>query len=157
MSLTYADVRKILSVLESTEQCDYVEFAVGDFTVQAGDVPASAELVRTPPAAAQPAAAAAPAVAPTVSETAVVEVPDNMVAVQAPMAGAFYITPSPDEPAFVEEGGHVESGETVCLVEVMKLFSTITAPVSGTVHKICVEHGATVALDQVVLIIEPDA
>jgi len=43
----------------------------------------------------------------------------------------------------------------VCLVEVMKLFNTIKAPIAGRIHKICVDHGATVQLDQVLLIIEP--
>ena len=59
-----------------------------------------------------------------------------MVSVTSPMVGTFYRRPAPDQPAFVEVGQHVEAGETLCLIEAMKLFNEIVADVSGVVRTI---------------------
>jgi len=160
MSLTHKDVREILDLLDRSEHCDFVEFTVGDVTVRAGSEtavaaqgqPATPAAVATAPAQ----TASAPAATPASASTADAVVPDNMVAIRSPMGGAFYAAPSPEDPPFVTEGDMVAEGETLCLVEAMKLFNTIKAPVAGRVHKICVENGKPVALEEVMIIIEPE-
>jgi biotin carboxyl carrier protein len=78
-----------------------------------------------------------------------------MVGVRAPMPGSFFRTPAPDQPPFVEEGQQVEESATLCLVEVMKMFNTVASPVAGRVHSILVQHGESVAHDQLLMIVDP--
>ncbi|MEJ5186640.1 MAG: pyruvate/oxaloacetate carboxyltransferase [Candidatus Geothermincolales bacterium] len=79
----------------------------------------------------------------------------GLVQVRAPMVGTFYITPSPGAEPFVREGSEVKKGQTVCMIEVMKLFNEIPSPVDGKVVRILVEHGKGVEYDQVIMEIEP--
>lgn len=79
----------------------------------------------------------------------------GLVQVRAPMVGTFYITPSPGAEPFVREGDTVKKGQTICLIEVMKLFNEIPSPVDGKVVRILVEHGKGVEYDQVIMEIEP--
>ena len=80
---------------------------------------------------------------------------EGLVAVSAPMTGTFYRAPSPDAPPFVEAGDTVEATQTVCIVEVMKLFNSIAAGVAGTVVEVCVENESSVAAGQPMIWIEP--
>ncbi len=82
---------------------------------------------------------------------------EGLVAVKAPMTGTFYRAPHPGAPPFVEVGTVVEPGDTVCLIEVMKLFSSIPAGNAGTVIEICANNEARVAPGQPVMWIEPKA
>jgi len=70
------------------------------------------------------------------------------------MSGVFYATPSPGTPAFVKIGDHVEHGDTIGLVEAMKLFSEVPAPTTGTVVRFLVENEHPVEADQCLMIIE---
>jgi acetyl-CoA carboxylase biotin carboxyl carrier protein len=75
--------------------------------------------------------------------------PDNLVAIEAPMVGVFYHAPAPNEPAFVEVGSRVEAGQTIGVIEAMKVFNEINSEVEGTVVQIVagnaelVEAGST--------------
>ena len=89
------------------------------------------------------------------SPEALVEVPEGLIAVRAPMVGTFYLRPSPDQPPFVAVGSTVQADDTVCLVEVMKMFNTVKAEVSGTVERIVIENGKPVQHDQIVMLIKP--
>ena len=71
------------------------------------------------------------------------------------MVGTFYRSPSPDADPFVEVGQRVEAGETVCLIEAMKLFNEIVADQSGIVREILAENEAPVEYGQPLLLIEP--
>ena len=82
-------------------------------------------------------------------------IPAGMIAIRAPMVGTFYRAPAPHLPPFVEEGASVKADDTVCLIEVMKLFNTIKAGVPGKIVRIFVQNAATVKRDQVLMIIEP--
>jgi acetyl-CoA carboxylase biotin carboxyl carrier protein len=86
---------------------------------------------------------------------ALTEVPAGLVAVRSPMVGTFYLRPSPDQPPFVTVGATVQADDTVCLVEVMKMFNTVKADVAGTVERILVETGKPVQHDQIVMLIKP--
>ena len=67
--------------------------------------------------------------------------------VKAPLVGVFYAAPSPDQPAFVQMGSRVEKGDTLCLIEAMKMMSEVVAPKAGVVKEIFVENGAMVEFD----------
>ena len=75
-------------------------------------------------------------------------------AVTSPMVGVAYTSPDPDSPAFVTEGETVKEGQTLLLVEAMKVFNQITAPRAGTVKKILVESGTPVEFGEPLLILE---
>lgn len=88
---------------------------------------------------------------------AVTEVPEGLVAVRTPILGVFYRAPAPGAPPFVEVGSQVRAEDTVCLVEVMKLFNTVKAGAAGKVVRILAESGKMVEHDQVLFLIEPVA
>jgi acetyl-CoA carboxylase biotin carboxyl carrier protein len=77
-------------------------------------------------------------------------------AVSAPMVGTFYRSPSPGAPPFVKIGSKVKKGDPICIIEVMKLFTTITAEWSGTVKEIGAENGQLVEYGQMLFVIAPD-
>ena len=80
-------------------------------------------------------------------------VAEGEVAIRAPMLGTFYRSPAPGEPPFVEIGKRVRADDTVCLIEVMKLFSSIKAGVDGLVDRILVENGSMIEFNQMLIII----
>jgi biotin carboxyl carrier protein len=71
------------------------------------------------------------------------------------MVGTFYRRPAPQEPAYVEMGDTVRQGDPICIIEVMKLFTTIEAPVAGRIVEIGAENEDLVQLDQVLFVIDP--
>jgi len=105
-------------------------------------------LVRCPAAPATPAESAAPA---RPHETP----GESLVPVTAPMAGAFYRAPAPDSPPFVDVGDEVQVGETIALIEAMKLYNDVTAPCSGRVEEILVADGDHVEADQELMLLRP--
>jgi acetyl-CoA carboxylase biotin carboxyl carrier protein len=80
---------------------------------------------------------------------------DNRVPVLAPLVGTFYRQAQPGQKAFVDEGDVVEMGQTVCIVEAMKLMNEIGAAEGGKVVEICVENGEPVEFEQVLMYLEP--
>ena len=78
------------------------------------------------------------------------------VEVKSPMIGTFYRSSSPDTPPFVSVGDKITKGQTVCIIEAMKLFNEIESEFSGTVVKVMVENATPVEYDQVLFVVEPD-
>lgn len=76
--------------------------------------------------------------------------------IKSPMIGTFYRSSGPDSPPFVSVGDKVSKGQTVCIIEAMKLFNEIESEISGTVVKIAVENASPVEYDQVLFVVEPD-
>lgn len=114
--------------------------------------PMAAPIVAAAPAAAPaqaaPAAAkAAPAEAASGKKTA---------NIKSPMIGTFYRSSGPDAGPFVSVGDKVTKGQTVCIIEAMKLFNEIESEVSGTIVKVMVENASPVEYDQVLFVVEPD-
>lgn len=120
---------------------------------RASSGPAETRAVRGTAAAEEPVAVARAGAEHAGDEEAVI--PDGVVAIRAPMIGTFYRAPAPHLPPFVEVGASVGPEDTVCLVEVMKLFNTIKAGVAGKVVKILAHNAATVRRDQILMLIEP--
>lgn len=83
-------------------------------------------------------------------------VPEGGVVVHAPTVGHYYHRPDPSSPPFVTSGATVEVGATLGLIEVMKMFNAVPAPVAGRVHAVLVEDGAFVEHGQPLLVILPD-
>jgi acetyl-CoA carboxylase biotin carboxyl carrier protein len=100
-------------------------------------------------AAPAPVAAAAPAPAP------VAESNGNLIEVKSPMIGTFYRSSSPDKPPMVEVGSTIKVGDTVCVIEAMKLFNEIESEVSGKIVKVLVNDSTPVEYDQPLFLVEP--
>lgn len=108
-------------------------------------------------AAVAPVAVAAPAVqAPKAEAVAPVAAGKKTVEIKSPMIGTFYRSSTPDTPSFVQVGDKVSKGQTVCIIEAMKLFNEIESEVSGTIVKAMIENASPVEYDQVLFVVEPD-
>jgi acetyl-CoA carboxylase biotin carboxyl carrier protein len=83
-----------------------------------------------------------------------VELASNQTMVESPMVGTFYRAPSPDAAPFVEEGSSVRKGQTVCIIEAMKMMNEIEAPASGRVVRIIAENAQPVEYGQALMVIE---
>jgi acetyl-CoA carboxylase biotin carboxyl carrier protein len=77
------------------------------------------------------------------------------IAIKSPIIGTFYRKPSPDKPNFVEVGDTVNVGDTVCIIEAMKLFNEIESEVSGKIVKVLVDDGTPVEFDQPLFLVDP--
>ena len=78
------------------------------------------------------------------------------IEIKSPMIGTFYRSSTPDSPPFVSVGDKISKGQTVCIIEAMKLFNEIESEVSGTIVKIPLENATPVEYDQVLFVVEPD-
>ena len=136
-----------ISELEVTEENDKVRI-VNKVQTVAVTAPAPVVAAPAPAPVAAPAAAAAAAAAPAPAEPKV-----EGQTVTSPMVGTFYRAPNPGAEPFVKVGDHVEVGQTLCIIEAMKLLNEIEAEYSGTVKEICVENAQPVEFGQPLFII----
>lgn len=135
------DLAKIKALIDlvSRSQVTELELTEGDTTLK---------LARSGP---RPAPSAAPPVAPAEPEPSAPspsEAPAAADIVRSPSFGVFHRTPAPDAPPFVTPGAAVEAGQTLCLIEAMKVFAAIAAPRAGTVEAVLVEPGEEVEAGQ---------
>ena len=79
----------------------------------------------------------------------------NYVTIKASMIGTFYRSPSPEEPTFVNVGDTISKGQTICIIEAMKLFNEIESEISGKVVKVLVDDSQPVEFDQPLFIVDP--
>ncbi|QHB72994.1 acetyl-CoA carboxylase biotin carboxyl carrier protein [Stenotrophomonas rhizophila] len=163
------DLRKIKKLIDLLEESNLAEIEIkeGEESVRLSRAPVSgygmmqaAPQMMMAPAPAPAQAAAAPAMpmqSPTEASTggtakAGNALPDGHV-LRAPMVGTFYASSSPDKPAFVSVGQAVKAGETLAIIEAMKMFNPIEADVSGTIVAILGENGQPVEFDQPLFVI----
>jgi len=150
------DIRKVKKLIDLLEESGIAEIEIteGEESVRISRHP-SGGVVMQPPAAPMPQAPAPqPAAAP--AETAA-EPESSMPAghqVTSPMVGTFYRSPAPGADPFVEVGSKVKAGETLCIIEAMKMMNQIEADKGGTVKAILVENGEPVEFNQPLIIIE---
>lgn len=151
-------IKKLIDLLEASNLSE-IEIKEGEETVRlARTTSRPVEIAYAPPPmqhAPQPQAARPmPMQGPTEAATggAKADLPDGHV-VRAPMVGTFYASPSPDKPAFVSVGQSVKAGDTLAIIEAMKMFNPIEADVSGTVLKVLVENGQPIEFDQPLFVI----
>ena len=76
--------------------------------------------------------------------------------IKAPLVGTFYLSPKPEEPPYVKVGDHVKKGDTLCIIEAMKIFNEIEAEVSGKIVEILIENATPVEFDQDLFVIIPE-
>jgi len=149
------DLRKIKKLIDLLEESNLAELEIkeGEEVVRLSRVPKGGVAVAAAPVAvAAPVAApvaAAPVAAPVAAAPAV---PEGHV-VKAPMVGTYYASASPGAPAFVKVGQQVKAGETLGIIEAMKMFNQIEADVAGTVQAILVENGQPVEFDEPMFVI----
>jgi acetyl-CoA carboxylase biotin carboxyl carrier protein len=115
----------------------------------------------TPVIAAQPVAVQAPQITTQAIPSAgkaekPVAAGKAMLEIKSPMIGTFYRSSNPDSPPFASVGDKISKGQTVAIIEAMKLFNEIEAEVSGTIVKVMVENASPVEYDQVLFVVEPD-
>ena len=148
------DIRKVKKLIELLEESGIAEIEIheGEESVRisrSSGVPAAAPVAIAAPA---PVAAPAPAAA-VAAEAPAEEVIDGHV-LNSPMVGSFYRAPSPGASSFVEVGSVVIVGDTLCIIEAMKLLNQIEADKAGTIKAILVENGQPVEYNQPLFIIE---
>lgn len=154
------DIRKIKKLIELVEESGISELEIseGEESVRISRAPANAgypmmqQAYAAPMMQQQPALATAVAPAAPVAEAAKAEISGHIV--RSPMVGTFYRTPSPDAKAFIEVGQKVNAGDTLCIVEAMKMMNQIEADKSGVVKAILVESGQPVEFDEPLVVIE---
>lgn len=148
--LRYQDVIRILDLVRAAEGVD-VDLAMGDLRLRVVRRGSG----RVDPPAAKPPVASAPAAPAPVAKAAAPDLA-GATPVTAPMGGMFYATPAPGKPPFVTVGQQVRRGEQLGIVEVMKLFTPITAEADGTVAAILVENQQTVERGAVLMLIRAE-
>lgn len=149
------DIRKVKKLIELLDESGVAEIEIkeGEESVRISRY--SQSPMMAPMQMAAPMAAAAPAPAPTASEAAPAAVPEvSGHVVRSPMVGTFYRSPSPGAKSFVEEGQSVKVGDTLCIIEAMKLLNQIEADKAGTIKSVLVENGQPVEYNQPLFIIE---
>lgn len=151
MTLSYDEVAEIIKLIDASS-CDELVLELGDLKLVVRRHGAGGQVAAAPDTGSEPPA---PAAAPAAKATAVRERPDGMIEVRAPMIGTFYRAPSPEALPFVEPGTVVAEGDPLCVIEVMKLFTTVTAEAAGRVVEICAENAAMVEYGQALFVIEP--
>ena len=152
------DLHKLKKLIDLVEESGIAELEVteGEEKVRITRVSANAQISYAAPvgalqlpAAAQPAASAAPA-----QPAAAASGYDEQKLLKSPMVGTFYRAPSPGAKKFVEVGSKVEAGDTLCIIEAMKLMNEIEADRAGTVTRILVEEGQPVEYGEPLFVIE---
>ncbi|MFP1899843.1 acetyl-CoA carboxylase biotin carboxyl carrier protein [Lonsdalea quercina] len=153
------DIRKIKKLIELVEESGIAELEIseGEESVRISRSPAAQpySMMQQAYAPMQPQ----PALTATVAEAPVAEVAAAPAAisghiVRSPMVGTFYRTPSPEAKAFVEVGQQVNVGDTLCIVEAMKMMNQIEADKAGVVKAILLESGQPVEFDEPLVVIE---
>jgi len=172
MALTHDDVKNLISIIDSAEHLEEIELTWGDFQIHlwrsagasrtapaSGSMPAPTRMTSgaaPSPAPATEARIVAPSgpAHPGASAAANLDLAPGEVVIRAPMLGTFYRAASPGDPPYVEVGQRVTAGDTVCLIEVMKLFNSIRAGVEGVVTRILHQNTTLVEFDEPLIVIQ---
>ncbi len=161
MTLSFNELRELVAALNQTDIAELTLKNDGfELTLRKPSALQPNVVMSTAPAAAAtapasvvapPAAAPAPPAAQSQAEpvsAAAPSVDPNLVEITAPMVGTFYRSPAPDEGSFVEVGDRIQSGQTVCIIEAMKLMNELEAEVSGEIVDILVENAEPIEFGQ---------
>ncbi|TAD76252.1 MAG: acetyl-CoA carboxylase biotin carboxyl carrier protein [Oscillatoriales cyanobacterium] len=162
MPLDFDELRELLLVLSQTDIAE-VTLKQGDYelTVRKAVAMAAAGTAIAPVAVATaPTLAASPIMAPLSEPTMPPSSPPplndpKLLEIKSPMVGTFYRAPAPGEAPFVQPGDRVSTGQTVCIIEAMKLMNELESEVSGEVVEVLVENGQPVEFDQVLMRVRP--
>lgn len=146
-----SQIRKLIRLIQSSDVTE-IELSEGDHTVRisrqgavAVAAPAVQQVVAVPAAVSVPLATAA----------AVDDILEDENIVSSPMVGTYYRAPSPDADDFISEGAKVKKGDTLCIIEAMKLMNEIEAEYDGVVEKIMLDNASPVEYGQALFVITP--
>ncbi len=117
--------------------------------------PAAMQAAPAPAPQAAPAPTPQPAPAPAADGGGAPAADSNLIEIKSPMIGTFYRSANPESPAFVEVGSSIKAGDTVCIIEAMKLFNEIESEVSGKIVKVLVDNAQPVEYDQPLFLVDP--
>lgn len=149
------DIRKIKKLIELLEESNVEELEIKEgeesVRISRGSTRPVVQAYAPAPAAAAPAVA--PVAAPAAVATAPAPVATTGHAVTSPMVGTFYRSPSPTSGPFIEVGQSIKAGDSICIIEAMKMMNQIEADKSGVIEAILVEDGEPVEFDQPLVII----
>jgi acetyl-CoA carboxylase biotin carboxyl carrier protein len=159
------DANELKDLLLTLNQTDISELNIkqGDFElmIRRGSMAPTTQVIMpsevmqmAAPMAAMPVQAAAAPVAPTPS-TSSPPVEKKYLEVTSPIVGTFYAAPAPDEPSFVQKGDNIRKGQTVCIIEAMKIMNEIESEISGEVIEILVQNGQPVEYGQALMRVNP--
>ena len=146
------DIRKIKKLIELVEESgiNELEISEGEESVR---ICRGGQMIAAPMMQAAPVAAAPVAAAPVALDAAAPAALSGHI-VRSPMVGTYYASSSPDSPAFVELGQHVNAGDTLCILEAMKMMNQIEADKSGVIKEILAQNEDAIEFDQPLFIIE---
>ena len=151
------DIRKVKKLIELLDESGIseIEITEGEESVRiTRNAPSVTAPAYVAPAFAAPAPEAVPAAPPATAAAPAAADDADGYAVTAPMVGTFYAASSPGSPPFVQVGDHVNEGDTLCIVEAMKMMNQIEAEVSGTVKSVRVQSGDPVEYGQILFVID---
>lgn len=163
--MEYKQIQELVKMINKSSISE-LSIKDGDFEItikQESAAPGATVYSAVPPVAvAAPMAMPmnAPVAAPAAAPAATNEVPaaapssDKLHTIKSPMIGTFYRSPSPDKPTFVSVGDEIKPGQTICIIEAMKLFNEIESEVSGKVVKVLVDDSSPIEYDQPMFMIE---
>lgn len=163
-NLSYDDLLQIVQLINSSSQCVEFNLKFGDIQIETRKRNSNEKIANIEESTTYNKTTE-PKETPDLVATKLKETPDLVAtefippgskSVKSPMVGTFYRSPEPKAPAFVEVGQHVKADDTVCIIEVMKLFNSISAGHSGTVTHILVNDAEAVEYGQVLIVIDPD-
>jgi len=151
---------ELAQILDDKNLTD-IELETDSLSVRVSRTPPAQHVISgaAPMAAAAPAPASVPSAAPAASEApagnnSADDLASHAGAVKSPMVGTYYASAEPGAAPFVKEGDKVAKGQTICIIEAMKVMNTITAPQAGTVKHVACENGQPVEFDQLLIVIE---
>lgn len=147
------DIRKVKKLIELLDESGIAEIEIteGEESVRISRYPQGMPMA---PAAAVAMPAAAPAPVPAATPAPAVEAEEEGFLVKAPMVGTFYAASSPGAAPYVQVGDRVREGDTLCIIEAMKMMNQIEADVSGVVKSIRVQNGEPVEYGQTLIVID---
>ncbi|MEO0456675.1 MAG: acetyl-CoA carboxylase biotin carboxyl carrier protein [Cyanobacteria bacterium P01_A01_bin.114] len=165
MDLDFNELRELVAALNQTDVAELtLKSTQFELTLRKssalGPVLATADVAASPTAPPPAAAATPPAVVPPQVEAApappVTTVDSNLIEVTSPMVGTFYRSPAPDEPPFVNVGDRIQTGQTICIIEAMKLMNELEAEVTGEVAEILVDNAEPIEFGQLLMRVKPN-
>lgn len=156
MSIDYEKIKRLINLVEENKLTELaVEEEGFSVTIRAESPQTTVTVPAQPVEAAPIELVMGPAVEfEEEEEAAEPEMPENVVEIRSPMIGVFYRKPAPDAPPFVDIGDEIEEGQTIGLIEAMKVFSEVPAEVAGRVVAMPVDNGKLVQAGDVLAVVE---
>ncbi|MEO0540626.1 MAG: acetyl-CoA carboxylase biotin carboxyl carrier protein [Cyanobacteria bacterium P01_A01_bin.105] len=158
MDLNFNELRQLVAALDQTDVAE-LTLKSSDFELtlrKSTGVVASTVATIVDPLPAAPAPTPQLSAEPTVApEPTPPKVDSNLQEITSPMVGTFYRSPAPEEPAFVSPGDRIQTGQTVCIIEAMKLMNELEAEISGEIVEVLVENAEPVEFGQPLMRVKP--